>query len=196
MKKISNKLALLVSGIVLFTASALHALTDGSYQIEVLCFENLETSKDKSEDWPAYVGSIDNKKAIKLNSDSPIVQNVMGSGRILSNDIKLIQQSSNHRYIFANGWTQALKDQVRSTPIYFVGGKQLPNHKWEVEGLISVKLIKNLFHTNIDLIFRKVESGNVKEFRLTQSARLKPKESYYFDHALLGAFVVVTPPNA
>jgi hypothetical protein len=183
------------SAAMLLIASPLQAISDGTYQIEVMCFENLNTPKEQIAEWPSYVGSIDTRKAIKLNADSTIIKSVFASGRALNRDIKIIQTSTNHKFIMADGWKQALKEQVRSTPIYFVGGEML-NNKPEVEGLVSVKLIKNLFHTNLDIIFRKIENGKVREFRLTQSARLKPKESYYFDHELFGVFVIVSPANS
>jgi hypothetical protein len=191
MRKITNIISMLSFGLLLLFASVAQAISDGSYQIEIVCFENIGSKEQESAN---YVGSIDSKRAIRLNADSEIVATVLSADRALNQDVKLIQQSPNHKFIFANGWKQDLREQMRSTPIYLIGGKDL-NNKWEIEGVISVKPIKNLFHVNLDLIFRKKDGSSLKEFRLTQTARLKSKESYYFDNPVFGALVIVSPIN-
>ena len=58
-----------------------------------------------------------------------------------------------------------------------------PDLTEDFRGTLTITQVRNTFNIAFDGIFSK--------FRLTKSAKIKPKEIYYFDHPMFGALVTM-----
>jgi hypothetical protein len=184
------------------------------YQVEIIFFENTDPRRFDSEHWPKFVGKLDSRKAIRLNSlkggipdsietldtldaldeagQEPVKQlipqtiyKVDPNKMLLSEEVRMVKQGKSQRFIQHLAWSQPLALNVRSTPVYFQAGK---NQK-EIEGVVDVKPVRNYFSLNLDFIFR---SGD-KEFRVTKELKMKKREVFFVDHPVMGALIVVSP---
>jgi|GEM_PF-5014743 len=179
--------------IILIISSTCWAMGDGVYQIEIIAFENVEPSYVGAQQWPQKAIELNKKEALAVDESSIDVRTILEESRILNKSVELITQSAGHEIIYSSAWTQYLEDDKQNPPVHFIGGRYKVGESWEIEGLVAVRPIRNLFHTKVDLIFRKQTNEGLKEFRVAQSGRMKARESYYFDHPVVGCIMLITP---
>ncbi len=187
--EVKRVLRILLSIAILFNVVATYSSTSVPHRIEIVCFENINHNTVDEEEPSKYVGSI----AIpKINSDlvgSGMAQELVGEISLLRKEVNAIKSSKMHRYVYEQSWSQGLQEQKKATPIYFYGGNSIDS-KHEIEGVITIKPIRNLYHVKLDIIFRTHDG---QEYRTTQSARIKAKDPYYFDHPKFGVLCIINP---
>jgi len=202
---------------VLFTSTQLIAEQQIYYQIEMLCFEHTHSQRFNEEVWPQFVGNFDTAGALYLDPALITLAELNNSFHynthlpsldkkefLLQQHAKVIKRSNNYRFVMQKAWVQPLVAGKRSNAVYMQGGHSYRSllskaydavMVWEIEGLISFKPVHNLYHAELDLVYRLPPETKqaVNEFRITRKARLKVKDIYYFDHPIIGIILTLAP---
>ena len=185
-----------------------------NYVIEIICFENLEIDRFKAEIWPQFVGKIDNSKALYLHPDeislADLSQSLTYKNHLpslnkkefaLNKESNIIKKNRHYRLIMHKAWAQHLSHGKRSKPVYIQGGRSYQRSQphdsaitWEIEGILSFKPLHGLCHLELDVLYNTSadQKNSIHEFRITNKARLKNKDVYYFDHPIVGIIMLIS----
>jgi len=156
------------------------------YQIEVIFFEHTDPQRFESEEWPKFVGNLDTRNTIPLQSTDLLVK-VEPNKRLLNSEANILRHSKEQRVIEQVYWNQPLSANVKSIPVYIQAGKD----QKEIEAVISLKPIRSQFEISVDAIYHYGEES--REFRITRDIKAKKKEMFYLDHPIIGMMIMVTP---
>ncbi len=187
------------------------------YHVELIIFEHTDPKRYDAEKWPQFVGNLDLKGAVKLNIkrealpyDLAVLDTLDALDEVGSEPVKQVQaesitainpkhfllkeeertiRTSKHEHFVQHvAWNQPLVNNVKSTPVFFTGGGK--DHK-QAQCLITIKPVRNAFNVSIDLIYQV--DASTHELRLTRDVKVRKRETFYIDHPVLGAFIVLAP---
>jgi len=203
------------------TVSLADPITD-IYQVEVVIFEHTDPKRFAAEQWPKFVGNLNKSNAVNLSSlknnipdsidtidvldalddagEKPLSDVILDSvtlvdakHMLLNSETNKIKTSKVERLIQHTAWNQPLATNVKSTPVYFTGGSDN-----EVETIIVIKPMRNVFNVSIDMIYKiqpneKHLVPGVSEIRLNRDIKIKKKEVFYVDHPVIGMLITLSP---
>ncbi len=156
------------------------------YQIEIIVFRHLHNASSPEQESFAEncnPGKINKHNSVDFNSNNTQV-------KWLLNDYNKLKKKSNYKIILYAATVYDLlpsqknkKFLIKSDPEFSENSANESNGSENFIGTLTITPVRNTFNLAFDGIFSK--------FRLTKSAKIKPKETYYFDHPMFGALITM-----
>ena len=150
------------------------------YQVEIILFKNNMQESNKEI---FYQDLKEPKKSNSVDFNSKYVD-----PKFLLKDYTKLKGDKNYQVIFYSAAKYSLPFNQRNRK-FFIQNETLDDPKIKSD----FKILLNIFHikNNINLIF----DGNFEKFSLNKVAKIKSKETYYFDHPMFGALITVVDLN-
>ena len=153
------------------------------YQVEIIVFSNSHQSAatPNQESFAASPGELNKNHGSEFD-------NTLTSVKFLSNEYNKIKKKANYKIILHSATQYNLLPSQRNKKFLINLGSKVsetenPDLTEDFRGTLTITQVRNTFNIAFDGIFSK--------FRLTKSAKIKPKEIYYFDHPMFGALVTM-----
>lgn len=153
------------------------------YQVEIIVFSDLQNKFviSNKESFPDSPGKLNKKNSVEFNNAK--MQFLLKEYNILKNrsNYKIILQAANQYDLLPSQRNKKFLIQSKSNQE--ISEKELNDLESFIATLTITPIRNNTFNLAFDGIFSK--------FRLTKSAKIKPKEIYYFDHPMFGALIAM-----
>lgn len=171
------------------TVSAAAPTTPGTYEIEVLVFENRLPDLDGGEQWGTGRATTAQEAADAVNlATTPAGSDLAGIAAALQND-------GRYRLLTHRRWVQAADNKAASNAVV------LQTDNREIDGHVRFYMSRFL-HVELNVAFQPQVAalGGTEAvpapYRLAEQRRIKSQELNYFDHPKFGALVRVVPATA
>lgn len=149
------------------------------YQVEIIVFSNFNaTSQESFPDNPNNSSEINKNGSAEFN-DTNI------QPKFLLSEYNKLKNKSNYKIILHSATQYNLLPSQKNKKFFIttMSENNQENNQDNFNGILTITPIRNTFNLAFDGIYSK--------FRLTKSAKIKPKEIYYFDHPMFGALVTM-----
>ncbi len=160
----------------------------GSYDIEVLVFENRlpELVGDELLERDATA------RQLRALEKAETVYALLGESFFQPAVAKLLEQDGHYRVLAHHHWTQTFESDAKAAatkPVRIVSATNAA----ELDGAIRFSLSRYL-HLDVNLVYQAPGADKtVATYRISEQRRIKSQEVHYFDHPKFGVFVRVMP---
>jgi hypothetical protein len=164
------------------------SLAASNYQVDLIIFANPQTNINESALDTTIPLVTANQSAIPLG----IGNNARSTYQIMSPTISglkdqnyLLSRRSNYQVLGHFSWRQPAKNQSK------VVLPKIDTKGWQIEGTLKV-IQSNYYSVNAELQCSPPSFPD-KSFTVSQTARVKGGEIYYFDHQQIGMLIKIHP---
>lgn len=161
------------------------------HNLEFIIFQQHAVINNQHKNIIRHFARLDKKNIINYNK----LNKVPDLQLTLSKELQLLNASTNYKVLQYVDWEDVVTHRFNSgVYFYFDNFNKTSTDVIKLEGIINYKYSANIYGVKIDIIFYLKQQE--PPIRLTQSAKIKKGELFYFDNPNFGVLLKLDLPKA